>query len=284
MLQMFNIKPGSQSDNQNNHDTVNITLKHAVATMHACVIQSPDQWAHCSLTTASQEFRNTSTFSFSSCSCSLSSQSQPSHNSGEAAFKSNLLARTNLPPPLKLSGDAGFLRSQGAQPGHYSTHHIWDLLEVQRSNSKGQSAVLWLKTNVKAAEVSVWVAGFYPALGLELINRSRVSACLSQTINETLTLSVATRAHVPPAFSRHLTMLVMFLILLLSFILQIELSTETRRSPPLFLMAAKTTAHHILTDEMSSPIKTEYDKSCIFMRICFYRLEMTSEIRQNMNS
>lgn len=165
--------------------------------MHACVIQSPDQWAHCSLTTASQEFRNTSTFSFSSCSCSLSSQSQPSHNSGEAAFKSNLLARTNLPPPLKLSGDAGFLRSKGARPGHYSTHHIWDPLEVRRSNSKGQRAVLWLKAKVKAAEVSVWVVGFYPALGLEPINRSRVSARLSQTINEALTLSIVTRAHVP---------------------------------------------------------------------------------------
>lgn len=164
--------------------------------MHAYVIQSPDQWAHCSLTTASQEFSNTSPF-FSSCSCSLSSQSQSSHHSGEAAFKSNLLARTNLPPPLKLSGDASFLRSRGARPGHYSTHHIWDLLQVQRSNSKGQRAVLWLRAKVKAAEVSVWVVGFYPALGLEPINRSRVSACLSQTINEALTLSVVTGTRVP---------------------------------------------------------------------------------------
>lgn len=32
---------------------------------------------------------------------------------------------------------------------------------------------------------------FYPALGLEAIDGSRVSACLSQTINETLTLSVS---------------------------------------------------------------------------------------------
>lgn len=59
---------------------------------------------------------------------------------------------------------------------------------VRRWGSKGSALALGQGQDGGGQSLT---CQFYPALGLEAIDRSRVCACLSQTINETLTLSVS---------------------------------------------------------------------------------------------
>lgn len=66
--------------------------------------------------------------------------------------------------------------------------------EVTRWRLKGSFLVLGQGQGSRGQSLSCQP---HPALGLELINRIRVCACLGQTINETFTFSPVTRRYIP---------------------------------------------------------------------------------------